>query len=49
VRRVRFTGANYETTLVLASGDAVVADLPERLDIGAVVHAAIGDAWIVPA
>lgn len=49
VRRARFTGANYETTLVLASGDAIVADLPERLDTGAVVHAAIGDAWIVPA
>lgn len=48
VQRVRFTGANYETTLVLGSGGKIVADLPERLDPGTVAKLAISDAWVVP-
>jgi iron(III) transport system ATP-binding protein len=49
VSRTRYTGATYETTLTLASGDVLRADLPERLDAGAMVGVAVTDAWIVPA
>src|SRR5690606_37855771 len=49
VKRVRFMGANYETTLALAADDAIVADLSERLDLGAPAQLAISDAWVVPA
>jgi len=48
VKRTRYTGANYETTLAIASGETVIADLPTRLDIGASVHVSIDDSWIVP-
>lgn len=46
--RVRYTGASYETTLRLGNGDALVADLPTRLNIGEPVHLSIDDAWSVP-
>lgn len=48
VQRQRYTGASYETTLVLANGDILIADLPARLEPGATVHVAIDDAWCVP-
>lgn len=48
VQRTRYTGATYETTLALPSGDSLIADLPERAELGAQVHLDIDDAWIVP-
>ena len=49
VLRLRYTGATYETTLLLANGDTLVADLPTRHTIGEQVHLTIDDAWSVPA
>lgn len=49
MERVRYTGASYETTLRLANGDTLVADLPKRLAIGERVYVTIDDAWSVPA
>lgn len=48
VRRTRYTGATYETTLALPSGDTLIADLPDRAEPGTQVHLEIDDAWIVP-
>ncbi|MET0437965.1 MAG: ABC transporter ATP-binding protein [Devosia sp.] len=47
--RVRYTGASYETTLRLANGDTLFADLPRQLAIGEHVHLTVDDAWSVPA
>lgn len=49
MERVRYTGSSYETTLRLANGDTLLADLPKRLAIGERVYVTIDDAWSVPA
>ncbi|GLQ08787.1 ABC transporter ATP-binding protein [Devosia yakushimensis] len=48
VARCRYTGASYETVLTLASGETLMLDTPNRLDIGAAIHLTINDAWIIP-
>lgn len=49
VLRARYTGASFETTVELAGGGHLLADLRERLPAGTPVDLTIDDAWIVPA
>jgi hypothetical protein len=48
VQHARYAGASYETTLALGNDETIIADLPDRLEIGATVRISIADAWAVP-
>jgi iron(III) transport system ATP-binding protein len=48
IATTRYTGAAYDATARLASGESLLLSTPQRMAPGARVHLAVSDAWIVP-